>query len=376
MVLAYRYLLAVGLVFGNSISAFSTVAQTTKRTTGLFSGASNADAAMESFPEDTMMPESSCQSVSALSRASSSRRQVLKGAITTTVAAATATPVFLSSALPSFAAEDKRCDAADPRCGADGVLRDTRPRGQPIPRVTNKITHVVQLYIDVGERREEIGVLRLGLYGEDCPKTVRTMLEFVTPIGITGVVDQKKVEFLENSIGLQTLPVSILQGGIVPDICPGNGIEFGVVSQKKAYARARGLPKAGDDFLPQNRPEGVSLESEPSARKHDMAGLVSVPEMGIGYASGGDVDGAYASAFLVTADDNSELMDTKLRRRVIGQVIDDESMAFLARLSSLPIQKKGSGSRGPPLLKVTVLDTGVQKVGAAPAPPSKGKKKK
>ena len=95
-----------------------------------------------------------------------------------------------------------------------------------------------------------------------------------------------------------------------------------------------------------------------------MAGLISIPEQGIGYASSnGDVDGAFASAFLITADGNPEF-DAKLRRRVIGQVIDDESMEFLARLSSLPVQKKGPNGKGPPLLKVTILDTGVQKVGA------------
>ena len=197
------------------------------------------------------------------------------------------------------------------------------------------------------------------------------MLEFLTPVGITGAVSERKDDFLD--IDVKTVTVSILEGGVVPEICPGKGIEFGVPSQRKAYARARGLREAGSNFLPQNRPEAVSLESEPSARKHDVAGLISIPEKGIGYASGGDVDGAYSNAFLITADANSDF-DAKLRRRVIGQIIDDESMEFLARLSSLPIQKKGSGSKGPPLLKITVLDTGVQKVGASSQ--QKGGKKK
>ena len=283
-----------------------------------------------------------------------SRRTVLKGAVTSAVSIA-----LLSSPSPSIAAE--RCDAADQRCGADGVLRDSAPKGKPIPQVTNRITHVVQLVIDVGERREEVGFLRFGLYGDDCPKTVRTMIEFLTPLGIRGAANAND---LENSIGMQTAPVSLLEGGIVPEICPLKAIEFGVPSQKKAYARARGLRDAPGTFVLQNRPESVSLETEPSVRKHDIAGLISVPEKGIGYASSsGDVDGAYSNSFLITADGNAEL-DTKFRRRVIGQVIDDESMEFLARLSSLPVQKKGPSGKGPPLLKITVLDTGVQKVGA------------
>jgi hypothetical protein len=291
---------------------------------------------------------------------------------TTTIGSGLAAALVPLEASAAAAEPEQRCDATDPRCGADGILRDNKPRGKPIPRVTNRITHVVQLVIDIGERREEVGFLRFGLYGDDCPKTVRTTLEFLTARGVTGEEDATQ---LENSIGIQTATVSILEGGIVPEICPGKGVEFGVPSQKKAYARSRGLREAGSNFVPQNRPAGVSLESEPSARKHDVAGLVSVPERGIGYATeGGDVDGAYASSFLITADANSDLLDAKLHRRVIGQVVDDESMEFLARLSSLPIQKKGT--KGPPLLRVSVLDAGVQKVGAASSNNQKGNKKK
>ena len=276
------------------------------------------------------------------------RREILKAAIASAVVVA----------LPLEAsAEVQRCDPLDPRCGADGVLREKERKS--IPRVTNRITHVVQLVVDVGERREEVGFLRFGLYGDDCPKTVRTMLEFLTPIGITGLANAEEMD-----IDSKTATVTLLEGGVVPEICPDKAIEFGVISQRKAYAKARGLREAGSNFVPQNRPESVTLASEPSARKHDVAGLVSIPEKGIGYAEkGGDVDGAYSNSFLITADGNPDF-DDKLRRRVIGQVIDDESMEFLARLSSLPVQKKGPSGKGPPLLKVTVLDTGVQKVGA------------
>ncbi len=293
-----------------------------------------------------------------------SRRDVIKAALSSAIVA-TLPPEA------SIAAQEQRCDAVDPRCGADGVLRENV--GKPIPRVTNRITHVVQLVINLGERREEVGFLRFGLYGDDCPKTVRTMLEFLTPIGITGV---SKEEDLENSIGMQTATVTLLEGGIVPEICPGKAIEFGVPSQKKAFAKVRGLREAGNNFVPQNRPESVGLEAEPSARKHDVAGLISIPEKGIGYATNSvDVDGAYANAFLITADGNPDF-DAKLKRRVIGQVIDDESMEFLARISSLPIQKKGPGGKGPPLIKVTVLDIGVQKVGANNSNNQSKKKKK
>lgn len=371
----YQYFIAVWLIV-SKVSAFSWVGQTTKPTTRLFSGvdSNNADATTKvfSFEENNT--------------AINSRRQVLKDAITTVGSVAVATTAAIAPSNANAATAEERCDATDPRCGADGVLRETRPSGKPIPKVTNKITHVVQVVIDIGERREEVGFLRFGLYGADCPKTVRTMLEFLTPIGITGAIKEQQNEdsFFENSIGIQTTPVSILNGGIVPDICPGTAVEFGVPSQKKSYARSRGLREAGSNFVPQNRPEAVSLDAEPSARKHDVAGLISIPEKGIGYATGngnspsaGDVDGAYRSAFLVTSDDNnSDLLDTKLHRRVIGQVIDDESMVFLARLSSLPVQKKGSGKGNPPLLKVTILDVGVQKVGAAPASNSNNKKKK
>jgi hypothetical protein len=269
---------------------------------------------------------------------------------------------LLQSMFPdiALAAADQRCDPIDPRCGADGKFLsdgEEKNRIKPIPRVTNKITHVVQLVIDVGERREEVGFIRFGLYGDDCPTSVRTMIQFLTTIGITGV--GKEQDDIENLIDVKTQPVSLLYGGVVPSICPGQGIEFGVPSQKKAYAKSRGLGKAGDNFLPQSRP--LSSQKELSARTHTVAGLISVPEKGIGYGNGnGPIDEAYANAFLITAsDDSSELFDTKLHRRVIGQIIDNESMEFLARLASLPIQK----NKGTPLLKVTVLDAGVQKVG-------------
>ena len=308
-----------------------------------------------------------------------SRRILLKKTMRAGTACVISIPLLQSIMSPDLvlaASSDQRCDPADPRCGADGKLLsdgEEKNRIKPIPRVTNKITHVVQLVVDVGERREEVGFLRFGLYGDDCPINVRAMIQFLTMIGITGV--GKEQDEFENDIDVITQPVSLLFGGIVPSICPGQGVEFGVPSQNKAFAKSRGLVKAGNNFLPQSRP--LSSQKELSARTHTAAGLISVPEKGIGYGNGnGPIDEAYANAFLITAsEESSELFDTKLHRRVIGQIIDNESMEFLARLASLPIQR----NKGTPLLKVTVLDAGVQKVGASgttPTPTNTKNKKK
>jgi len=313
-----------------------------------------------------------------------SRRKLVKetlniGSVTTATAYMMPLLTLLSSADIAMAGV---CDPSDPRCGSDGKL-ESRSTIQPIPRVTNKITHVVQLVINIGERREEVGFLRFGLYGDDCPVNVRRMIQFLTTIGITGDNSNNKDD-MENLIDIKTQQVTILVGGKLPSICPGKGIEFGVPSQKRAYAKNIGLQKAGNNFLPQSRP--VSSQQEVSARKHTVAGLISVPEKGIGYGGSNNIDEAYANAFLITTADGdgdgdlSELFDTKLHRRVIGQIIDDESMEFLARLASLPIQKNKGGilgvQSGPPLLKVTVLDAGVQKVGGSSNDNNNKKKKK
>jgi len=49
-------------------------------------------------------------------------------------------------------------------------------------------------------------------------------------------------------------------------------------------------------------------------------------------------------------------------RKIIGQVMDDQSMIFLARLASLPTRKGFKGvvsgqNAGPPLLKVYIAST-------------------
>ena len=55
-------------------------------------------------------------------------------------------------------------------------------------------------------------------------------------------------------------------------------------------------------------------------------------------------------------------------RRVVGQLLDEESMTFLARLSSLPTRKGFKGvipgqNFGPPLIKLSIV-----RVEAKPVP--------
>ena len=253
-----------------------------------------------------------------------------------------------------------RCDATDPRCGPDGKLLDELPAGKPIPKVTNKITHVAQITIDVG--REETNFLRIGLYGEDCPGSVKQMLQFLTK----GIATTSSLAF-ENGMGIKSSPITLLEGGIVPNLVPGKIVDFGVPSQANAYSRARGLRNAGESFVPQPRPNLEDTKDDAFPRQHDVAGLISIPAKGIGYGGSGfeSDDEAYASAFQVTADAVPSM--DKANRRVIGQLIDDQSMAFLARLASLPAKKGLKGvipgqTSGPPLLKVVVYDVDVKKV--------------
>eukprot|EP00986_Skeletonema_menzelii_P011046 scaffold5558_cov138-Skeletonema_menzelii.AAC.9 len=243
------------------------------------------------------------------------------------------------------------------------------PPAQPIPKVTNKITYVVQMIIDIGAKRDNInaGYIRFGLYGDDAPASVKQMLFFLTK-GVTSM-DQKS---LEDRLEVDYIPVS-MRNGSVQTISPGEGIVFGVPSQSKAYAENKGLRTAGSNFIPQNRPM-PTLEGEKFPRPHSCAGLISIPSKGIGYDSdSSNLDEIYSSAFTITdaslpALDKPPTAKKSAQQqppshRVIGQIIDDESMQFLERLATLPVQKKlGKGSSGPPLLKVRVRDVDVQKV--------------
>lgn len=258
-----------------------------------------------------------------------------------------------------------RCDAADPLCGPDGKLRDEIV-GKQVPRPTGTITHAVAIQLDVG--RAETGVLKLGLYGEDCPGAVQQLVTFLT----TGLLatDESKTS---NSLGQISDPVALAVGGVVASIVPGLTVEFGVPSQAYAYARSRGLSKAGDAFVPQPRPK-VDFTSDKVLRSHDVAGLLSVAAKGLGYGGTGfeSDDETFERSFLITSDSVPAL--DKAGRRVVGQVLDATSMAFLERLSSLTTKKGLKGvipgqTSGPPLLKVTVRDIQVTTVvdGARPS---------
>ncbi len=97
---------------------------------------------------------------------------------------------------------------------------------------------------------------------------------------------------------------------------------------------------------------------------------MSVPRKGLGHGGTGfeQVDEAYESTFLITAGPVPSL---DKNRRVIGQVLDASSMAFLERLATLPTKRGIRGvipgqTSGPPLLKVVVRDTEISRVGPKP----------
>lgn len=243
-----------------------------------------------------------------------------------------------------------RCDATDPLCGPDGRMRETALSGESVPEVTNEVTHTVDLSYVVG--RGETGVLRLGLYGNDAKDSVTQFLQFVTD----GLRTTSELVF-ENGMGVESVPVALTRGGGLNQIIPGQRLDFGIPLQSAAYARSRGISKAGDSFLPQPRPKPIN---EPSLRPHTVAGLLSIPGKGMGYGGTGfeNDDECFESSFQITAT-SVPSMDTKEGRRVIGQIMDQRSMDNLARLASLPTKKGLKGvipgqNSGPPLLKVSI----------------------
>lgn len=247
-----------------------------------------------------------------------------------------------------------RCDATDPKCGPDGKLLGSVPSGEAVPANTNKITKIVEIEYEIG--RAESGVIRLGLYGDDAPASVDQFLQFVT----RGLRTTSELAF-ESGMGVQSVPVSLTRGGILGQIVPGQRLDFGVPSQSMAFARSKGMSKAGDDFLAQSRPTEIQ---DPVIRSHDSAGLLSVPGKGIGYGGLGfeSDDECFESSFQITAAQVPSM--DKEGRKVIGQVLDPESMANLARLASLPTKKGFKGvipgqNSGPPLLKVSLSDINV-----------------
>ena len=213
-----------------------------------------------------------------------------------------------------------------------------------------KITDVIELTLTVGVGSTvATNVIRIGLYGDKCPELVKEM----TDLCGRGIVTSQDL--------LLGAPVRLGQGfGSLTFIRPEERLEFGIPSQKVAYAKSIRKAKAPDEFLPQPRPSGDRLDrvkNEQSARLHNVAGLVSVPANGIGYGGGllGKDDEAYSSAFQITASSVPDM--DKEGRKVIGQLIDDNSMNALARLAGSPTRKMLPGQNGgSPLIKVTVDD--------------------
>lgn len=255
-----------------------------------------------------------------------------------------------------------RCEATDPRCGPNGQLMDSLPTGAPVPDTLGlKITNVVTFEFGIGTRSDaEKTTIKLGLYGENAPASVKQFLDFVT----SGLRTTSDLVF-ENGMGVESVPVALSRGGILGQIEPQKRLDVGIPSQELAYARSKGKSKV-DDFLAQPRPKPIL--NEETVRSRDAAGLLTIPSKGIGY--GGTTlesdDEAYASSFQITAApfDGKDLDPSQ--QRVIGQVLDQQSMANLARLASLPTKKGFKGvipgqNSGPPLLKVTLTGIEVDK---------------
>ena len=256
-----------------------------------------------------------------------------------------------------------RCDALDPKCGPDGKVRDAPLTGEPVPNKVGPITHEVVLQINIG--RDEHGTLRFGLYGETCPKSVDQLVAFLSP---SGLVTGSKL-MLEDGYGVVSAAVTLNQGyGCLTGISPNERLVFGVPSQAAAYAKSIGSSKAGEAFQPQSRPKEL-VNDERTARDHSVAGLISIPSEGLGYDNRNSDDEAFTSAFEITAG-AVPAMD-KGNRKVIGQVLDAESMAFVARLASLPTKKGIKGiipgqTSGPPLIKTAVKSVTLTTLDATP----------
>lgn len=229
---------------------------------------------------------------------------------------------------------------------------------------TLKITDVIRIDISIG--KNERGSLTLGLYGDDCPNSVAQMLDFFSDNIYSGGLLTTSKLMLEDGLGVETTPVSFVKGGNLQTIFPQSRLEFGVASQSVAYAKMKRITKP-ENFVPQPRPDNRHIVDEKGARTHSAAGLLSIPKGGIGYGGSGleSEDEAYAKAFEITANAVPSL--DKEGRKVIGQIMDADSMSFLARLSSLPTQKGLLGvvpgkNSGPPLVKVAVLLTSASQV--------------
>jgi len=243
-----------------------------------------------------------------------------------------------------------RCDASDPNCGPDGRVREEPLVGKSVPDLSGlEVTHVIDLTLNIGVGSNAyIDTIKMGLYGNNCPELVK---EIVDLCGRGGLVTSKNL--------LLGAPVRIGDGyGALTYIKPDERLEFGVSSQKVAYAKSIRKAKAPEEFVPEPRPSGERLELvrvESSARQHDVAGLISVPKEGVGYGTflSASDDEAYSNAFQITAAGAPDM--DKAGRKVIGQLLDAKSMDALARLAGSPTRKLLPTQKGgAPLIKVVV----------------------
>ncbi len=339
--------------------------------------------------------ESDCSGVEFITMPSSRRNFLGKAAITAAASLVAATPAADAVERAVGAAESKcrqegncleqgdwdgavgwnwggrdRCDATDPLCGPDGKLRENPPSGAPVPDGRGlDVTDVVALRLRIGKTEE--AVMRIGLYGRACPASISQFLALCTSDRVGGFATTSKLLF-EEGYGAYSAPLAIGRGGLLTTLYPTQGkLDFGIPSQAAAYAKSKNQAKAGDGFLPQPRPsaqDADGIAKEPFVRKHDAAGLLSLPSKGIGYGGTGfeSEDEAYASSFQITAAPVPSM--DKEARRVVGQLMDAESMATLARISSLPTNKGLKGivpgqNYGPPLTAVKVLECSTTSTG-------------
>lgn len=259
-----------------------------------------------------------------------------------------------------------RCDPSDPLCGNDGKLRNTPLIGSEVPKDDLDVTHIVTMNLLIGKgSQSESTTLKFGLFGKVFPSAVQEMIAFC---GGGGLVTTSELLF-DEGYGATSAPLSLQKGGAMNLLIPGERIDFGVESQGLAYAKSRGMNKLPENFIPQPRPKPLSRNDETtvSPRKHDVAGLISVPKEGLGYGGTGfeSEDEAYGSAFQITA--GAVPAADKEGRKVVGRIMDQDSMAVLARLASLPTKKGIKGvipgqNYGPPFLRVLVKDVTVEVV--------------
>ena len=232
-----------------------------------------------------------------------------------------------------------RCDASDPLCGPDGKLRGELPPPAPPPALpaTAKVTDIVELDVRIG--KQSAGTISIGLFGEASPENVRQVVLLCEnryrskptdyPTGLTWGT-ATRVDQEDHSVSL----------GLARD------------DQAAAYARRLDLRKAPDDFQPADPPDQNEEDNELT---ENIAGMVSVSKGGLSR----DLELVLSSANSEPqADGFGALMEAmKPKKVVVGAVLNSESMAILARLSSLPVQRYAGGlpgRNGKPMLRVYI----------------------